>query len=129
MDNLIIKKNTDKEFTKPDIEFKVDSGICEISGVSIMESPEDFYLPIYDWVNSYIVENNYLKLILKLSYYNTSSSKMIFDLLLILKQFQENGGELIIEWHFDEWDTDMEEDIEGLMEDTGLNIKIVKIPG
>ncbi len=129
MDNLILKKNSEIEFTKSDIEFKTDSGICEIAGVSIMENPDEFYSPIYDWIKSYIADHKFLKLVLKLSYYNTTSSKMIFDLLLMLKQFEETGGELIVEWHFDEWDTDMEEDIEGIIEDTGINIQTVKIPG
>ncbi len=127
MNNLIIKSTEEEDYTSPDVYFNAETGICLITGVSFMESSDDFYRPVLKWIKSYISNNDSLNLIFKLSYYNTSSSKIFFDLLIILNNFKEKGGELLIEWHFDEWDNDLEDDIIGLMTDTNTDIKIVKL--
>ncbi len=63
--------------------------------------------------------------IIKLTYYNTSTSRSLLEMLNILKEYENNGGEVIINWHYDETDVDMKEDIEDYMIDTGLKINLI----
>ena len=46
---------------------------------------------------------------IKLEYFNTSSSKCILDVLKKLEGIHKSGSEVIINWHFEEDDEDMEE--------------------
>ena len=50
---------------------------------------------------------------------------MLLDLLNVLKDYEDEGGEVTVNWHYDENDSDMQEDIEDYMIDTGLNINII----
>jgi hypothetical protein len=42
-----------------------------------------------------------------------------------MKDYEDNEGEVIVNWHYDENDIDMEEDIEDYMIDTGLKINLI----
>ncbi len=72
----------------PKVQFDVNTGICEISGESCPEDVHIFYDELNDWLYDYI-ENikGHISLIINLKYFNTSSSRAIFRILLILKKF------------------------------------------
>lgn len=126
MENLIIE-GSHKNFFIPSVDFNAKSGLCQISGESFLEDTIDFYNPIIDWIEQYIDDiKGPIALIIKLTYFNTSTSRSILDILNILKDYQEDGGEVVVNWHFDENDVDMEEDIDDYIIDTGLEIH--KIP-
>lgn len=126
MENLEIE-GSHKNFFIPSVNFNVKTGICEINGESFLEDTVEFYRHLIDWIDGYI-ENvkGPLALIIKLSYFNTSTSRSILDILNLLKDYEDDGGEIVINWHFDENDVDMEEDIDDYIIDTGLDIN--KIP-
>jgi hypothetical protein len=44
-----------------------------------------------------------------MTYFNTASSKIILDILMKLEEIQEAGNEILIEWHYEEDDEDMQE--------------------
>ncbi len=126
MENLEIE-GSHKNFFIPSVNFNVKTGICEITGESFLEDTVDFYRQLIDWVDKYIKDiRGPLALIIKLSYFNTSTSRSILDILNLLKDYEEEAGEVVINWHFDENDVDMEEDIDDYIIDTGLDIN--KIP-
>jgi hypothetical protein len=115
-----------KDFFIPTVKFKADSGICEISGESFLEDTVEFYKPIIAWLEEFTeTEKKPLAFIIKLSYFNTSTSRSLLDILNVLKNYEDNGGEVVINWHFDPTDVDMEEDIEDYMIDTGLEINLI----
>ena len=47
------------------------------------------------------------------------------EFLAVLKDYEDEGGDVTVNWHYDENDSDMEEDIENNMIDTGLKINII----
>ena len=125
MENLIIE-GSHKDYFIPSVNFDANVGICEISGESFLEDTVDFYKPILSWLEEYTETlKKPLAFIIKLSYFNTSTSRSLLDILNILKAFEENGGEIVINWHYDSSDVDMEEDIEDYMIDTGLDINLI----
>jgi hypothetical protein len=126
MENLEIE-GSHKNFFIPTVSFNAKTGICQISGESFLEDTVEFYRPLIDWVDEYINSvKGPIALIIKLSYFNTSTSRSILDILNLLRDYEEEGGEVVVNWHFDENDIDMEEDIDDYIIDTGLEIN--KIP-
>ena len=92
-----------------------------------MEDTVEFYRPLIDWIEEYITGvKGPIALIIKLTYFNTSTSRSILDILNLMRDFEESGGEVVVNWHYDENDIDMEEDIDDYIIDTGLEIN--KIP-
>ena len=126
MENLEIE-GSHKNFFIPTVSFSAKTGICQISGESFLEDTVEFYRPLIDWVDEYIhTVKGPIALIIKLSYYNTSTSRSILDILNLLRDYEDDGGEVVVNWHYDENDIDMEEDIDDYIIDTGLEIN--KIP-
>jgi hypothetical protein len=125
MDDLIIK-GSHKDYFIPSVNFNSQTGICELSGESFLEDTVEFYNPLIKWLKDFTGNvKKPLAFIIKLTYFNTSTSRCILDMLNVLKDYEEQGGEVVINWHFDENDVDMEEDIEDYMIDTGLDINLI----
>ncbi len=126
MENLKIKGSHTNFFT-PTIDFNADTGICQLSGESFLEDTAEFYYPVLEWLEDYInTVKGPIALIIKLTYFNTSSSRSILDMLYLLKDYKDAGGEVVVNWHFSEKDVDTEEEIDDNIMDTGLDIN--KIP-
>jgi hypothetical protein len=98
-----------------------EEGHFEISGKSMPEDVVKFYQPVLDWMEAY--KANPLKntvFDLKLIYFNTASSKLILDLLMLLEELQEKGHEVTVRWHSMSNDEDMQEAGEEYAEMTGM---------
>ena len=112
---------------KPSVSLNAETGLCEISGESYLEEASHFYKPIYDWLQEYTHTQKPITFNFKLSYVNTSSSKHLLFILRLLKDYQNNGGEVVTNWFIEPGDTDTEEDVEDYMIISGLTINVVKI--
>lgn len=90
----------------PKIILDKGNGIFEISGRSLPEDSVEFYRPVLEWIEAYAkAPNASTHFIFKLEYFNTSSSKLILD---VLSALEEIDG-MQIEWCYAEDDEDMEE--------------------
>jgi hypothetical protein len=126
MQNIIIRTNED-EFYKPEVNFDSVNGVCTIAGESYIEEINEFYNPLIEWLRQYTADKHKsLVFNFKLSYYNTSSSKKIIEILKILKNFKNNGGKLTINWFYHERDTDIIEDAEDFMLISGLQFNLIQ---
>ena len=127
MQDLIIEKSTDTIEESPKVYFLSEKGECILEGHSYMRNPVEFYEHLFDWFEDYF--KNYhtkpLKFILKLTYFNTSSHKMILDFLNMLKEYKNNGEDITIEWHYDSLDENLDEDIHELIEIVEIDIKLI----
>lgn len=92
----------------PSISFDPVSGTMEISGRSIPDAPDDFWMPILNWFESYLIhpamETTFK---MNLEYFNISSSKRILFLLYKLNELAERGFAVQVEWVYREDDEDM----------------------
>ena len=103
------------EFDKPFVHFRADSGECMISGESFPEKTTEFYDRLVTWLKQYMEEvSGPVDFNIRLSYFNTSSSKRILEILILLQKYAESGGKVKCSWYYDPEDLDMEEDIEDL---------------
>jgi len=103
MNALIIKE----EEGTPKIILDKDNQRFEVSGNSLPEDIIGFYLPIYKWFEEYMKDpNQRTKLVIKLNYFNSSSSKAILDIITNLAELTYKGFQVEVEWHYLEMDDD-----------------------
>jgi hypothetical protein len=124
MENLHVHISPELSYY-PIINFYYETGLCEISGESYMEETYKFYEPVINWLRKYVTENRPVNLIVKLTYFNTSSSRFILEILLILKRHKENGRKVEVTWYYKSDDPDILSEIKDFMEESGLNITII----
>ncbi len=104
----------------PEVNFNVDKGICEISGESYMEETYKFYLPLINWIKDFTKTiKRPLELNIKLIYLNTSSTKCVLDILEILKDYEDDGGKVKVNWYYDKSDPDMVDEVEDFEAESG----------
>ena len=125
MENIEIKGSKDVYFV-PSVSFNADSGNLKISGESYLEDTRAFYLPLIKWVETFTnMEKQPVHLEIDLSYYNTSTSKHILEILYVLKDFQLKGGDVNIDWYYSAEDEDVQEEIEDFQHECGLSINLI----
>ncbi len=116
-------------FFIPEVDFNADTGVCELSGESYLEDTGKFYTPLLKWLQDYFVKiKKPLTFNFKLTYFNTSSSKFIVEILSILKKYQDKGIPVTVNWYYDPDQEDVDEEIEEVedfMAETGLKINLI----
>jgi hypothetical protein len=106
MEALRIEQTDDS----PNVELDQERGHFEIFGKSLPEDVEDFYRPVLNWLEDYRLNPNPVtEFIIKFIYFNTASSKMILDILMILEEMAEEGRDILIKWISLASDEDMQE--------------------
>lgn len=119
MENLHIEAT---KYT-PEINLDAKKGFLSFSGKSYPENTFDFYQPTLEWVNTYFVQETQKSTVIEMDiiYFNSSSSKLFFDLFDILEEAHESGKEIIVRWLYDvenenalEAGEDFKEDFESL---------------
>jgi len=94
----------------PQVILDKENNIFEISGKSLPENVVEFYRPVMDWLQEYRKDPGpKTELTLKLIYFNTASSKMILDILMVLEEMAEAGHEVVVRWMSLKSDEDMQE--------------------
>jgi hypothetical protein len=87
----------------PKVELKPE-GILVIEGRSILEDPIAFYTPIIEEIKN--IGSSTFTFEVRIEYMNTSSSKLIFNILKSVRnKFQAN--DISIKWYYEEDDEDM----------------------
>lgn len=126
MENITLKSSPATPYF-PEVNFDADTGVCEISGESYMEETYKFYLPLINWFKDYTKGNSKkLELNIKLVYLNTSSTKCVLDILEILKDFEDQGGNVNVNWYYDKTDPDMVDEVEDFEAESGMKIKLIE---
>lgn len=115
----------------PSILFDTQTNIFEIRGESYSEYSEGFYQPIVEWLH-YFLEANQKPIILNfhLIYFNTSSSRSLFEILEILEEYHRRTQVSVnINWYAKFNDLDMIEDGENYKENfETLSFNVVRQP-
>jgi hypothetical protein len=94
----------------PEILIDPDKGLIKLSGRSLPEDPKEFFNPIKERLSNY-AENptEGTKVIFKFEYFNTASSKVIMEIIDIVKKISLKDESVVFEWHYLEDDDDMRE--------------------
>lgn len=125
MESLIIKGSSGVYYT-PGVDFQADTGKCSLSGESYLEETWDFYDQLLNWLRSYMeTVKGPIYFEFRLTYFNTSSSKCILEIVKLLKKYQDEGGEVELLWYYPEGDDDILEEAEDFEEFVGIPVKTI----
>jgi hypothetical protein len=126
MENLYIEGYQDNYYI-PTVDFNAQTGICTISGKSYLEDTNAFYLILLEWLDQYFNEvAKPIQFNLRLRYYNTSSSRSVLDIFDLLKIYEDNGGQVEVNWYCRDIDYDVVlEEVEDYMEESDLKINVI----
>lgn len=123
------------EYT-PGIIFDPQIMRFEMWGKSRPEDLAEFYFPLTEWWNNFFeeVKNKGLQtdskkivLDINIDYYNSASSKMIYDIINIGKNFKEHNIEYQVNWHFFEDDEDIYDSAQELAKELDMKFNMIKI--
>jgi hypothetical protein len=94
----------------PTFDFNPNSGILGISGRSFPENTVGVYLPLLEWLDTY-VQNAAPETCIKfnLDYFNSSTYKAFLNILLRLEKLIDQDKKVKVEWYFNARDIDMKE--------------------
>jgi len=102
----------------PEINFSPEENIFYIKGTSSPEDVRDMYYPVIEWIRIFVDDIIFgegavytiekpLKLQIDLEYFNSSSAKFLYDIFNDLKRLNASQIPYLVEWLYEEQDTDM----------------------
>lgn len=105
------------------------SGEMSLIGKSYPENTFDFYKPILQWLKDFLSneDNSELNATFEITYFNSSSSKIFFDIFDLFDEFSDNVTVNVV-WRYEEENEFALEAGEDFIEDfPDMNIKLVEI--
>ncbi|PKR79684.1 hypothetical protein CW751_13675 [Brumimicrobium salinarum] len=114
------------------VDLNADTGIFNFQGESRPENAPSFFEPIIAWLITYRntiekdKDSHHLKVIFKLDYFNSTSTKYIVDIAKLLKSIDDLPNvNLATEWFYKSIDEDIRDSGNELIDWTGLKIKLI----
>ena len=124
MNNLFIPRTS----KTPDIFFDADRGVLEIKGRSIPENSVAFYAPVMQWLGEYKRSPNpETQLVVRLEYFNTSSSKCLIDIFRKLEKLHQTESSVKVVWFYETIDEDMKESGEDFRDLVSMPVEMTPI--
>ncbi len=115
------------DYKNPTISLK-DSGVFEFSGRSLPENSKSIYEPAIEWLNNYKNKpSDSTVLNFKLEYFNTSSSKMLYEIFKIFEEIKRNNFKTTINWYHEKDDEDFMEEANFLISNLDLDLTFIEV--
>ena len=112
MENIYIEQQSDT----PKVILDADQGLIEFEGKSYPGDAFGFYTPLLVWMEKYFIKNkNKTTVNIKLIYFNSATSQIIYSLLDILEKV--NNQDVEINWYYNKENKDTYEDYEDMDEE------------
>ena len=116
----------DGDSQTPKVVLDKKRNIFEFSGNSLPENALHFYTPIIEWFELYKkTPNKKTKVVFKLNYINSATSKMMHIIIIKLNEIYLLNNQIEIEWHYHISDDDMLKDGKIFLEDMSLPYKFI----
>lgn len=103
----------------PEINFSPEENLFLIRGTSSPEDVRAMYYPVIEWFRAFATRiseksdtwspDSNLTLKIDLQYFNSSSAKFIYDILIELRNISEDGIPVVIEWYYEAGDYDLKD--------------------
>lgn len=104
MNPLIIESSIET----PEIVLDKKTNTFMFKGKSLPENPITFYSPVLEWLENYSNDPNpETQVNFMMVYFNTSSSKIILDILKRFEMIKKSGHNVTVNWCFREDDEEM----------------------
>jgi len=126
MENLALEATN----STPEIRTSFSDNSIEIRGKSYPENTFEFYQPLMDWVEAFFkTDQTKLKLTFEIQYFNSSTSKVFYDLFDLLEDARSNNKSITVNWEYDPENVSAEEAGEDFKEDfEDMEINLVGKP-
>ncbi len=130
---MLSESTMEKIFVEPSrvtplISFDPEEGILEMRGRSSPENAIQFYQKVIENLSLYAQsDQGDFTANFAFEYFNTSSSKCLFDVFKRLVRIRESGKELTINWFYEEDDEDMMEAGEDYSDLLDLEFNFIEI--
>lgn len=101
MVNLFIEQTK----ATPLVDFNLEKNILSLKGESYPENAFKFYEPILNWLDEFLEQlktKDLLIIEIRMSYFNTSSSKCIIMMLDKFEDAIKDGKDIVVNWYYDE---------------------------
>lgn len=122
MENLIIPKTKQT----PQIEFNTAENYLRIIGESYPENAMEVFQPLIDHLELFFGQDKrHLQVELRVEYQNTSSSKMMYEVINRLSNYHEAGHNVKLAWYYPDGDLDLLENCEMFLEEVSFPYDIV----
>jgi hypothetical protein len=122
MEALIIEKTN---YTLG-VHFNPDNGEFMLEGRSLPENTIDFFNPVFSYIKRYIHDiKGKVVFNCKIVYFNSGSSKRLNELFQIFEDYSKQGGDVTINWYYEDDDEDQLEEGEEFAEDFELEFNII----
>jgi hypothetical protein len=122
MENLIIPKTKQT----PQIEFNTAENYLRIIGESYPENAMEVFQPLIDHLELFFGQDKrHLQVELRVEYQNTSSSKMMYEVINRLSNYHEAGHNVRLAWYYPDGDLDLLENCEMFLEEVSFPYDIV----
>ncbi|EER60257.1 putative lipoprotein [Acidovorax delafieldii 2AN] len=115
MDNIYIAPTP----SSPEVDFRFDTHTLSLRGESYPENAAAFYGQIIERLKAYLdlLQDSKVEVNIALAYFNSSSTKMLFNLIAALDEAAEAGNHIALNWFHDEEDDTIFEFGQELCED------------
>jgi len=124
MENYIIPQT---KYT-PLIELHYQDKFLRIYGDSYPENAMEIFQPLINKLDEYFKQpQQSLVVDLRIDYLNTSSTKMMTDMLSKLQSFHDAGHSIKLSWSYPEGDIDCQESCEMYLEDATFPYSITPV--
>lgn len=113
----------------PYIAYNPSGSILHLKGRSSPENPIGFYTPVYEFLESF-EKSSEKKLVVNvaLEYFNTSSTKVLFNIFRTMSMVQEKAGKkIVLNWFYEEDDEDMLEIGEDFSDSLDIEVNLKEI--
>ncbi|MGD9773208.1 DUF1987 domain-containing protein [Diaphorobacter sp.] len=117
MDNLYIAPTP----CTPEVDFRFDTHQLSLRGESYPENAASFYKDVISRLQEYLDNQaaGRVEVHIALAYFNSSSTKMLFNLIEMLNDAAEAGIQVVLHWYYDEEDDTIAEFGQELSDDFG----------
>jgi hypothetical protein len=121
----------------PEIIFSPEENNFIISGTSAPEDVRALYYPVIAWLGEFAKElaekedliftiQNPIRFRIDLKYFNSSSAKFLFDILVELKNLISSGSPTIVIWYYEKDDPDLKEAGKDLSDIAGMHFEFIE---
>lgn len=96
-----------KESTKitPEVILDQQNQRFSIKGRSFPENTLEFYQPILQWIQQYVENPNENTVFeFDMEYFNSSSARIVYKILLMLEKIQDKNKKVVCRWHINKTD-------------------------
>ena len=111
----------------PAVLFDYAEGIIDIKGVSLPENGQRFYQELIERVSLFkLSDKKELRVSIDLNYFNSQSSKSLFLLFREIRKLKDKRKKLVLQWHYDGEDEEVEEFVGVVNSQLDLHLELVR---